>query len=167
MAVSAQELAYEFALQSVTSQRGRLDSLRSRAGTILAATSLVTGFLGAEALKDTKVNSRGQQVADPTLQPWEIVGMVAFVVVALTCIWMLRPQRNRWRFEMSPAILIEDYVDGGETDIKQVHRDMALFLEENYDANEPHLGRLMWWHQFAAAGLLVEIVAWMVDLGLR
>jgi hypothetical protein len=44
------ELAYEASLRAIENQAATVESLRSRAGTILAATALVTSFFGGRAL---------------------------------------------------------------------------------------------------------------------
>jgi hypothetical protein len=161
------EIAYNLALKAITTQRTRLDDIRARAGTLLAATSLVTGFLGAEALKDTTTGAAGAQVADRTLQNAEIVGIAAFVATALCCLWILRPPlRAGWYFEISPALLVQDWVDApahGDADAMQ--RELAVEFEAYYDHNEPQLNRLMWWLTAAIVALLVEVVAWLLDLG--
>ncbi len=44
------ELAYEASIRAIDNQAATVESLRSRAGTILAATALVTSFLGGQAI---------------------------------------------------------------------------------------------------------------------
>jgi hypothetical protein len=44
------ELAYETSVRAIADQASVLESLRSRAGTLFAATSLVTSFLGGGVL---------------------------------------------------------------------------------------------------------------------
>jgi hypothetical protein len=44
------ELAYEASIRAIENQAAIVESLRSRAGTILAATALVTSFFGGHAL---------------------------------------------------------------------------------------------------------------------
>ena len=43
------ELAYEASVRAIEAQATLVESLRSRAGTILAATALVTSFFGGQA----------------------------------------------------------------------------------------------------------------------
>ena len=50
MATSLEELAYQLALRALNQQESVLEELRSRTGTLLTATALVTSFLGARAL---------------------------------------------------------------------------------------------------------------------
>jgi hypothetical protein len=47
------ELAYEASIRAIENQAATVESLRSRAGTILAATALVTSFFGGQALSRT------------------------------------------------------------------------------------------------------------------
>jgi amino acid permease len=43
------ELAYEASIRAIEAQATLVESLRSRAGTMLAATALVTSFFGGQA----------------------------------------------------------------------------------------------------------------------
>jgi hypothetical protein len=159
------QIAYDVAVRAVTAQRARLDNIRTRTGTLLATASLVSGFLGAEALKDTTTDSRGVQVADRSLQFWEIIGIAGFVATALFCLWILRPQRRTgWNFEMSASLMVRDWVDTSGQTADDMQRELALQLEAFYDHNEPYLGRLMWWFTAATIALIVEVVAWLFDL---
>jgi hypothetical protein len=159
------QIAYDVAVRAIAAQRARLDNIRTRTGTLLAAASLVSAFLGAEALKDTTTDAKGAQVADLTLQPWEIVGIGGFVASALICLWILRPQlRTHWQFEMSVPKMISDWVDNAQETEDAMQRELALQLEDAYDHNEPSLGHLMWWFTAATIALFVEVVAWLFDL---
>jgi hypothetical protein len=57
MADTPEALVYEQALRGIDEQRKRVDDLRGRASTLLAAAAIVTSFLGAEALRDVTVTS--------------------------------------------------------------------------------------------------------------
>lgn len=151
MAGSPEEVAYNEALRSITQQQGVLDGLRSRAGTLFASASIATSFLGGLALQDTAVHGLG----------WVAVG--AFVGMALCSILILWP-RWGWVFRLSADDLVRDWVDERGT-MDAMHRDLALYLERHYQANESKLGRLLILFQVAAVLLVVEVVAWLFVLG--
>src|SRR5205823_9240082 len=89
---SVQELAYVEAVRAIEEQSRVLASLQNRAGTLLAAASLVTSFLGGRALGGS-------------FHVWSIAAIVAFVGTSILTIGVLWP-RQRWRFDIRPAALI-------------------------------------------------------------
>lgn len=166
MAESTQALAYEQSLRAVTEQRSRLDSLRTRAATLLAAASVVTSFLGAEAFTDTRL-AHGMWQPDRSWQCAELVAVGAFIGLALTVIAILWPWPKRfgWKFRLSARALIADYVESNNpASLEEMQRELALHLERHYDANERKLKVLFVLFQVGATLLGVEVVAWLIDL---
>lgn len=53
------QLAYETSLRALTQQEASLNEIRSRAGTLLAASSIVASFLGGQALTNHSVGWLG------------------------------------------------------------------------------------------------------------
>ena len=160
MASATHEVIYELALRALTSQRERVDNIRGRAATLLSAAAIVTAFLGAEAIKDTKLQG-GRLVPDRSLEPAEIVGLAAFVGVGLACLLILWPRSKKWRFEMSAKKLVEHYAPH---EIDVVHLNLALWMEKCQRHNEPMLGKLAGGFRAGAFLLLVEVVALVIDL---
>jgi hypothetical protein len=91
-------LAYEAAIRSVTDQSGVLEGLRARAGTMFAATALVTSFLGGQAL--TRIERQGHL---PTFHLVSVTGaaVLAFILVALATVAILWPYRVRFSVSAS------------------------------------------------------------------
>ncbi len=165
MAESQEALALEFAVRRIVDQRARLDNLRTRAATLLSAAALATSFLGAEALKDTRMGSAGEPIEDHGLEFWELVGVGAFVGLGVACLVVLWPRRKRWKFGVDVSKMIGEYVDGDKrVPLPVMERDLALHLSTHYRHNERPLGALFWWFQGAALLLGVSVVAWLVDL---
>ncbi len=73
-------LAYEEALRSIDHQEATLDELRSRAGLLLAALSVVTSFLG------------GYAFASGGFRPAAVVATLAFGLAGLTLVGLLWPR---------------------------------------------------------------------------
>jgi hypothetical protein len=80
---SVEELAYVEAVRAIEEQSNVLAGLQTSAGTLLAASSLVTSFLGGRALGND-------------FHLWSIVALGAFVATSLLTVGVLWP-RHRWR----------------------------------------------------------------------
>jgi hypothetical protein len=48
--------------------------------------------------------------------------------------------------------------------MSQIHRDLALYMDRSYLQNRGQLLRLTWLFRLASVLLVVEVVAWVVDL---
>jgi hypothetical protein len=48
--------------------------------------------------------------------------------------------------------------------MSQIHRDLALHMDRRYLQNRGQLLRLTWLFRLASVLLVVEVVAWVVDL---
>jgi len=98
-------LAYEASLRSVEDQAAVLEGLRSRAGTIFAATALVTSFLGGQAL--TRIERSGRL---PPFHPLSVIGLafLAFIVLALMTFIILWPYRVRFSLSAAQILAIVD-----------------------------------------------------------
>src|SRR4051794_23142324 len=87
------KLAYEAARHAIDDQARVLEGLRSRAGTLLAATALVTSFLGGQAL--TAVHER-TRAADLHLWSFTALALALFVALAILTFAILLPYRLRF-----------------------------------------------------------------------
>ncbi len=93
MTDSTEEIVYNEAVRATTEQEDSLDDLRSRTGTLLAAASLITAFLGSQALARHPIISvvRGQRVVQADLDFLAWSAIAAFVAVAVFTIVILLP----------------------------------------------------------------------------
>lgn len=160
MADGIGKLAYDEAVRSIESQAGALDKLRGHAGTLLGAASLVTSFLGGQVLATPVLTGGTLSRADVGTPGW--VGIGAFVLLAVLSVWILLPRE--WRFEMSAAKILNAT---GATDIQPdaVYAQLARFHDANRVLNRAKLNRLYWTFKVTCALLVVETVAWIVDVG--
>jgi hypothetical protein len=163
MADTPLAIAYEQAEKSVDSQRARLDGLRTRATALLSVAALVTSFLGAEALKDEKLNAKGDLVADRTLGGWELAAIGCFLAVGLTCLYILWPRRKGWIFRMNANTILRAYVDASLT-LETTQRKLAEAYERHYATNAPQLEHRFWAFQLGAVLVALETLFWMLDL---
>jgi hypothetical protein len=155
MAETVVNLAYEEAKSAISSQASTLDGLRSRAGTLLAAASLVTGFLGGQALVKPTFDKGVVVRADIGTEGWIAIG--CFILVAVLTLVILWPYQ--WRFEMGAKVILKG------DDFEGTQRELAEYHEKNWDSNKIKLDRLFSCFRWATVLLAAETVAWIIDLG--
>jgi hypothetical protein len=155
MSDTVSSLAYEEARSSVSSQISTLDGLRARAGTLLAAASLVTSFLGGQALTKPALEHGLVVRGEIGAEGWVAIGF--FILVAMLTLGILWPYQ--WRFDMGATTILTG------SDFDETQRDLAKYHEQNYDLNKAKLDRLFWFFRWACVFLAAETVAWLVDLG--
>lgn len=153
MAGELEELAYDLAQQALAEQDNALDELRTRTGTLLAASSLVASFLGGRAI-------------DASAFSWaNVVALCAFGATALLSVSVLFPRRGL-ALSFSGPVIYEDFVTQG-IDITEAHRRLAYWIQGAYAQNMRVLNRLFWAFRGACFALLGEVVFWAVALGLH
>lgn len=157
MAETVEKLAYEEAKSAIACQETTLDGLRSRAGTLLAAASLVTSFLGGQVLAKPTLSEGVLSQPDVGTEGW--IAILMFVGVAGLTLAILWPYD--WRFVMGAGAILQ--ASGAES-FESVQGQLAKFHEKNYDANEGKLDRLFWFFRLACVLLVGETVAWVIAL---
>lgn len=157
---SGYQVVYAEAIRALDLQRAAFDALRARVGFLLSAATIATSFLGGLALQDR--SDPGSWVA--------IVLFAAFGGVALRLLWPRAEGADG--FTATPSIVIGEYLEPtGESEpaeLDELYRDLALFAEEAHNRNrDAHLLPLTKFFRIAIVLLTAEIVAWVVDLGVR
>lgn len=166
MSVTTEELVYTESVRAITQQEAALDSLRTRIGTLLAAASVITAFLGTAALDRNQALDivRGEPHFVTHLDWLAWTAISEFVTVAILALFILWPWT--WVFSTSAKVLIEDHVDVPERNsTAQLHRFLALSIEGHWDVNQRLLGRLVWLFRAASFFLVGEVVTWLIALG--
>ena len=124
---AAYALAFSESVRDLEHQERSVDELRTRAGTLLAASSITTSFLAAAALPNDK--------------PWEWlvwVALIAFAVGIGLCIWVLWP-RGKWVFVNDASIVISGYVEGDPpASMAETYKGLA---QKNNDHSNDKIGR--------------------------
>jgi hypothetical protein len=144
-------LIYEEAVRAIDDQRSVLDNMRTRSGIVLSAAAVTTSFFGGLALRDGRPGAFG----------WTAV--LAFFVCGVSGLMILLP-RGRWELRVSPAALVAA-VEQAPPPIAVVHRDLALYMDDAWEANERRMQLTMVWPlRIAAMALVVEVVAWVLNL---
>jgi hypothetical protein len=146
-------LAYDLSLRALDQQEAVLDELRRRTGTLLAATAVVTSFLGAQALQDADYK-------------WlTIPGLVAAVLTILLSVYVLTPKANL-NFAIHGAVTYEYFSRAG-ADLEEAHRTLAYWNREAWDANQLVLYRLVAFFRIACGGLVLAVALWSTKLPLH
>jgi hypothetical protein len=155
-------IAFDFANAGVEGQKARLDNIRARAATLISAASIVTSFLGAEALKDTQPGPRDTLIPDRSLELPELFAITAFLGVGVCCLWILWPRWHSWPFAIDANVVVGYANQGASTAATQ--RRLVETLEENYSTIEGKLRPLFWFFHVGVLLLGVEVVCWLADL---
>jgi hypothetical protein len=144
------QLAYQLSLRSLDQQEGVLNELRSRTGTLLAASSLVASFLGARA------------AAHGRLTWLAILGLVVFGLSLLASGYILLP-RPKMIFALRGSVLLEEEfgISGG---LPETHRRLAYWLEGYHGNNQDVIDRMFDAFVLAAVAVFAEVVIWTGQL---
>jgi len=143
------DLVYKEARSSWTRQDAMIDNLRSRAALLLTASTLAVTFIGGLGLlgKDSR-----------PIPGWAGPVLIAVLVLIGICTFVILWPYD-WTLDLSPKILIEDYVEGPEPmDPNAMYKSLSLYLEETFDENQQKLDKLLTVFQVAAILLLVQVV---------
>ena len=146
-------LAYELSLRTLGQQEAAVNELRARTGTLIAAASIVTSFLGGAAF--TRAGLDG----------WSIVALVAFTASIASATWVLLP-KEKLIFSVQGSTLYEGEIEADVFSIGETHRRLAYWLDGFQRDNEPKLDGLYGWYRLATVALLVEVAFWSLQLAL-
>ena len=151
-------LAYGEAKKAVEGQAATLDSLQTRASTLLAAAALVTAFLGGQALGSPTIS--GGRVVRATLGPLAWAAVAAFVGVTTLAVAVLWPRQ--WKLDMSVSPIL-NATRNTDIDEKDGQAQLAAFWEDNYAFNQAKLARVFDLYRYACVSLGLEVLFWILD----
>jgi hypothetical protein len=130
---------YELSQRMLAQQEMRLDELRARTGTLLAASSVATSLLGPSAIDRDGVNTLA------------LLARAAFAV-SVRLVFGVRGTR----------LLQEE--NALRDSMSEVHRRLGYWLELFFDQNQPTVDRLFFVYQVAAIAVLVEVILWTIEI---
>ena len=148
VADTTEEMILDEALRGMARQQSVIEGLRTRTGTLFAAASLVSAFLGGQVL-----------TRHPNLDglSWLAIGsFIACFLLVLTILWPWG-----FKFVLNPNILIEDH--RGKT-VPQLQVFLAKTWRKDYEWNQERVRWLHWVYRGALLSLAVEVVAWLMSL---
>jgi len=142
-------LAYDEAVRALRAQADEHASLRTRAGTILATSLVVTSFFGGQAVaRNAPASSLG----------W--LAVVAFLLAGIASLGVLFPTDLRLASDVREVVsLIEDASADHEP-----HRELSLSLAGQFDANGRRIVAMRWAFRASAIAVLAETVFWITYL---
>ena len=144
-------MIYEEALRGITRQQSVIDGLRTRTGTLFAAASLVSAFLGGQAL---------DRRPDLDFFAWTaIAAFGALFFLVLTILWPWA-----FKFVLNPTILMEDHV---HKPVPELQLYLAEIWRKNFLQNQVTVDRLHWIYRLALLALAIEVIAWLLSLAGR
>jgi hypothetical protein len=126
---------------------------------VLSAASLVTAFLGGQSLAGPILT--GGKIQRTTLTGWSWLAISSFAAVVCLSLAMLFPYV--WRSQFSATQILSGAATTRAT-VDEVQRDLARYMDANRQTNAKLLWRLFVCLGIASVLLLVEAVAWIVDL---
>jgi hypothetical protein len=147
-------LAYELSLRGLGQQEAVMNELRARTGTLIAASSIVTSFLGGAAIARHGLGVLGT------------LGLIAFAAAIGLATWVLLP-RGKLIFALSGSKLIETEIEADVFEIGETHRRVTYWLDEFHARNEPKIVRLFLYYRLASVALMLEAIFWSVHLGVH
>src|SRR2546421_1104539 len=134
------QLSCELSLRTLSQQESSLNELRARTGTLIAAASLVTSFLG------------GATIARNGLDAWSVIALIAFVASIALATWVLLP-KEKLVFSVHGSALFEDEIKADIFEIGETHRRLAYWLDGYHAANEPKLSELFVCYRWSTVAL--------------
>jgi hypothetical protein len=162
----SKRVIFEESVRGLAQQEQTLDGIRGRAGTLLTAASLITAFLGGQALEVNQTVERiaGEAVtrSEITTFGWAAVG--CFVGTLAVAILLLLPWR--WVFTHDVHQLMDDFVvaDEPERTDEELYYHLAYW---NYVNSRGNARRLDWMLALFTMGcilLAAEAILWLLVL---
>ena len=144
-------LVFDEARRALDRQAAGLDGVRGRAGTLVAAASLVTSF--------TSSSLAIAQVGLPL-----VVALAAYFGIVFLAVVIMWPVRG-WRIGPDTKRVLDDYIDRADfASLAELHRSLALHMQNWYDGNQRRLSLRLRLFSIACVLLLVEVLALVVEL---
>jgi len=142
-------LAYDEAVRALRAQADEHGSLRTRAGTILATSLVVTSFFGGQAVAR---NAPASSLA------W--LAVITFLLAGASSLGVLFPTDLRFASDVTEVVsLIEN-----ASATKDPYRELSLSLARRLDSNRSRLAAMRWTFRASAVTVLAETVFWIAYL---
>lgn len=142
-------LAYDEAVRALRAQADEHGSLRTRAGTILATSLVVTSFFGGQAVaRNASASSVG----------W--LAVITFVLAGVLSLGVLFPTDLRFGSDVDEVVsLIET-----ASPTQDPHRELSLSLARQLVSNRRRIDAMRWTFRASAVAVLAETVLWIAYL---
>jgi hypothetical protein len=142
-------LAYDEAVRALRAQADEHSSLRTRAGTILATSLVVTSFFGGQAVaRNAPASSLG----------W--LAVIAFLVAGVFSLGVLFPTDLRFASDVREVVSLIEATPGTNDPC----RELSLSLAARLESNRGRITAMRWTFRASAVAVLVETVFWITYL---
>lgn len=152
-------LAYEAGLRAVAERASTLRETRDRAGALVSTAAVAGGLAAGLAFTADRVDA-----IDLMGALGSICAVAGFVGVAVTTVMIWRPTGGV--FVHDAGVIIGSYVEGDPpADLPELHRELALWLGQQADANRARLAVQLRTFTWGLACLLLQVAGVIVALG--
>jgi hypothetical protein len=138
-------LSYEASVRALDLQERAVDQLRSRAGIVLAATSITASFLGAQTIQ----HRDGFGVL-------EVGALLSLAASICLCVYVLLPKKG-FVFSINGSRVYEEFYG---VDVAEAHRQLTYWLEVYYSDNQVRIESLIGYLSAASLALVLQLVLW-------
>jgi hypothetical protein len=146
-------LVFDEARRAITQQLARFGEIRSRAGTLFSAASVVASLLGG-------VDLRGSE--RPSFWTW--TGIALYICVTLLVFALSWPLTVT--FENDAQTMLDSYVLPGAS-VDEMHQEIAGHMARHFRENKKKLDRLTTMYQVLVVAVGAEVLALVIDLNGR
>jgi hypothetical protein len=147
-------LAFAEGIRTLGNQAATLDQLRIRSAGVLTTATIASVFLVGIAT--------GAYPSDQDLMYWILVMLGTVLYAALlVLVVLLQLPRYRWKFDVSPRLIVEGYADARPpATIDEVHRELAFFIDGNIAHNRRNLEHMHGQMGTMLLLLVAEVAVW-------
>jgi hypothetical protein len=140
-------VAFDESVRKLDAVHGAAESVRSRAGTVLAAATAIGGFVGSLALDRS-----------PTGWQWAAItaGALAYLASLALSLHVLLPQRSAWQVGQNTAKLAKA---SGSTPAWFVYGRLATRYQESFEDSERRIREMRSKVLWAVVLMVVELVS--------
>jgi len=149
MSETSFRLAYDEAVRALRAQADEHASLRTRAGTILATSLVVTSFFGGQAVAR---NAPASSLA------W--LAVIAFILAGVASLGVLFPTDLRFASDIGEVVALIESASPAD----DPHKELSLSLGGQLEANRSRIAALRWTFRVSAVAVLAEAVLWIAYL---
>jgi hypothetical protein len=141
------KLSYNAAVRAIDLQERAIEQLRSRTGTLLAASSLTASFLGAQTIQ----HANG-------INTLSALALIALACSIGLCVYVLLP-KSGFVFSLNAARLYERLFVVAD-DEEEMYRRLVYWLESYWQSNQDKIDDLGRYYLGAAVALMLQLALW-------
>lgn len=148
-------LAYQESVRGLTQQAGVVDNVRTRAGLVITATSIVTALLATPAIRD-RTGGAGLGYGG-----WAAIAL--FAVSMFLAIKILWPKPD-WSFAFDARKIVVMIEGDKGYNLGGLQRRLADFNERSQADNAERIATMFWDFKWSCVALVAEVAAWVLVL---